>query len=187
MDVVEGRAVTCCRTWPRKRYRSAPRSCAPRLSSRYRQSPLLEWCVMAPHVTHNPAVGERIRSRRLLRGWSIRFAASRAGVSHASWSRIERGRQGADNRSRLAGIAAALGCSATDLAGIPNPVIDQAASIAQANVYAMRQAIPRCASARSGSAGSFRHAAPPSRSAGPTNRANCPLRSRVIHGGRQRY
>ena len=42
-------------------------------------------------------VGERIRARRLLRGWSMRYAASRAGVSHATWSRIERGRQpGAD-------------------------------------------------------------------------------------------
>jgi transcriptional regulator with XRE-family HTH domain len=46
----------------------------------------------------DPTIGERIQARRLLRGWSIRHAAGRAGVSHATWSRIERGRQAADNR-----------------------------------------------------------------------------------------
>ncbi|MEU8616179.1 helix-turn-helix transcriptional regulator, partial [Actinoplanes sp. NPDC048791] len=46
----------------------------------------------------DPAVGAQIRARRLLRGWSVRYAASRAGVSHATWSRIERGLQTADNR-----------------------------------------------------------------------------------------
>ncbi len=96
---------------------------------------------MAPRVTHDPAVGGRIRTRRLLRGWSIRCAASRAGVSHATWSRIERGIQGTENRFVLADIAAALECPATDLARDPVPVTDQAVSIAQANVYAMRQAL----------------------------------------------
>jgi transcriptional regulator with XRE-family HTH domain len=49
-------------------------------------------------------IGERIKARRLLRGWSIRYAASRAGISHATWSRIERGRQAADNRFMLRGL-----------------------------------------------------------------------------------
>ncbi|MFD0520219.1 helix-turn-helix domain-containing protein [Paractinoplanes durhamensis] len=66
---------------------------------------------MTPRRNADPEVGERIRARRLLRGWSIRYAASRAGVSHATWSRIERGRQAADNRFMLADIAGALECA----------------------------------------------------------------------------
>jgi transcriptional regulator with XRE-family HTH domain len=88
-----------------------------------------------------PTIGERIRTRRLLRGWSVRHAASRAGISHATWSRIERGRQAADNRFMLADIAAALECSPADLAGVPVPAADRAAMAAQAGVYAIRQAL----------------------------------------------
>jgi transcriptional regulator with XRE-family HTH domain len=79
----------------------------------------------------DPSIGERIRARRLMRGWSVRHAADRAGVSHATWSRIERGRQAADNRFVLADIAAALECSPADLAGVPVPVTDRAAMAAQ--------------------------------------------------------
>ncbi|MGX6607705.1 helix-turn-helix domain-containing protein [Micromonosporaceae bacterium Da 78-11] len=96
---------------------------------------------MATRPTADPTIGERIRTRRLLRGWSIRHAASRAGVSHATWSRIERGRQAADNRFVLADIAAALECAPADLAGIPVPATDRAALAAQAGVYAIRQAL----------------------------------------------
>jgi transcriptional regulator with XRE-family HTH domain len=92
-----------------------------------------------PHA--EPTIGERIQARRLLRGWSVRYAASRAGISHASWSRIERGRQAADNRFTLADIAAALECSPTDLAGTPVPAADRAAVAAQAGVYGIRQAL----------------------------------------------
>ena len=60
-------------------------------------------------------MGERIRERRLVRGWSVRHAASRAGVSHATWSRIERGIQAADNRFMVADIARALECAPGDL------------------------------------------------------------------------
>ena len=74
---------------------------------------------MTPRPTCDPTIGERIQARRQLRGWSVRYAASRAGISHATWSRIERGRQAADNRFMLADIAAALECSPADLAGIP--------------------------------------------------------------------
>lgn len=86
-------------------------------------------------------VGERIRTRRLLRGWSMRYAASRAGISHATWSRIERGRQAADNRFMLADIAAALECSPVDLAGTPVPAADRAATAAHLAVYGIRQAL----------------------------------------------
>src|SRR3954470_13352799 len=89
----------------------------------------------------DPSIGERIRARRLIRGWSVRHAADRAGVSHATWSRIERGRQAADNRFVLADIAAALECSPADLAGVPVPVTDRAAMAAQVGVYALRQAL----------------------------------------------
>ncbi|AGL18530.1 helix-turn-helix domain-containing protein [Actinoplanes sp. N902-109] len=86
-------------------------------------------------------IADRIRARRLLRGWSIRHAASRAGISHATWSRIERGLQAADNRFTLADIAAALECSPTDLAGIPTPAHDRAAVAAQAAVIGIREAL----------------------------------------------
>jgi transcriptional regulator with XRE-family HTH domain len=86
-------------------------------------------------------IGERIQRRRLLRGWSIRYAASRAGISHATWSRIERGRQAADNRFILADIAAALDCSPGDLAGVAVPAGDRAARHAHAAVHGIRQAL----------------------------------------------
>jgi transcriptional regulator with XRE-family HTH domain len=86
-------------------------------------------------------IGERIRARRLLRGWSIRYAASRAGVSHATWSRIERGLQAADNRFMLADLAAALDCAPSDLAGAPVPASDRAAVAAHAAVHAVRRAL----------------------------------------------
>ena len=97
--------------------------------------------VMTPRPTGDPSIGDRIRARRLRRGWSVRYAASRAGVSHATWSRIERGRQAADNRFMLADIAGALECSPADLALAPVPAADRAAAAAQAGVHAIRQAL----------------------------------------------
>jgi transcriptional regulator with XRE-family HTH domain len=96
---------------------------------------------MTPRPTADPSIGDRIQARRVLRGWSIRHAASRAGISHATWSRIERGRQAADNRFMLADIAAALECSPADLAGIPVPATDRAAVAAHAAVHGIRQAL----------------------------------------------
>ncbi|MFY1689082.1 helix-turn-helix domain-containing protein [Plantactinospora sp. WMMB782] len=63
-------------------------------------------------------MGDRIRARRELRGWSIRYAASRAGISHTSWSRIERGQQRTD-RYMVVDLAAALECSVVELTGQP--------------------------------------------------------------------
>jgi transcriptional regulator with XRE-family HTH domain len=96
---------------------------------------------MTPRPTADPTIGERIRGRRLLRGWSIRYSASRAGVSHATWSRIERGLQAADNRFMLADIAVALECSPADLAGTAVPACDRAAAAAHAAVHGIRQAL----------------------------------------------
>ena len=96
---------------------------------------------MTPRPTADPDIGERIRARRLLRGWSIRYAASRAGVSHATWSRIERGRQAADNRFMLADIAGALECSPADLTVAEVPALDRAAAAAHAGVPGLRQAL----------------------------------------------
>ncbi|MFF5076061.1 helix-turn-helix domain-containing protein [Actinoplanes sp. NPDC000266] len=86
-------------------------------------------------------VGGRIRARRLMRGWSVRFAASRAGISHATWSRIERGLQSADNRITLGAIAAALECSPADLVGAPVSTEDRELSAALAGAQAVRRAL----------------------------------------------
>ncbi|WP_244945438.1 helix-turn-helix domain-containing protein [Couchioplanes caeruleus] len=96
---------------------------------------------MTPRRSADPAVSERIRARRLLRGWSVRYAASRAGVSHATWSRIERGLQAADNRFMLAAIAGALECAPADLAGAEVPAPDRATAAARAGVLALRRVL----------------------------------------------
>ncbi|GIF13716.1 helix-turn-helix protein [Actinoplanes teichomyceticus] len=96
---------------------------------------------MTPRPTADPGIGGRIRDRRLRRGWSIRFAASRAGVSHATWSRIERGLQAADNRFMLADLACALECSPAELAGAEVPAGDRDAVAAHAAVHGIRRAL----------------------------------------------
>ncbi|GAA4908927.1 helix-turn-helix transcriptional regulator [Stackebrandtia albiflava] len=62
-------------------------------------------------------IGERIKTRRVLAGLSVRRAADLAGIAHTTWSRIERGERGADNRIVLAHMATALRCSVPDLTG----------------------------------------------------------------------
>jgi transcriptional regulator with XRE-family HTH domain len=96
---------------------------------------------MTPRPTADPTIGARIQARRLLRGWSIRYAASRAGLAHTTWSRIERGLQAADNRFTLADIAAALECAPAELAGTPVPASDRAAVAAQSAVQAVRRSL----------------------------------------------
>lgn len=87
-------------------------------------------------------IGERIRERRSLRGWSIRYAASRAGISHATWSRIEGGLQSADNRFVVADIAAALECSVAELVGVTGPATrDRQLVTARASVASIREAL----------------------------------------------
>lgn len=75
-------------------------------------------------IPADPSIGDRIRARRQLRGWSIRYAAARAGVSHTSWSRIERDAQRTD-RYMIFDLAAALECSVVDLTGQPYVTADR--------------------------------------------------------------
>jgi transcriptional regulator with XRE-family HTH domain len=70
------------------------------------------------------SIGERVKARRELRGWSMRHAADRAGVSHTTWGRIERGELRTD-RYMIADLAAALECSITDLTGQPYAPADR--------------------------------------------------------------
>jgi transcriptional regulator with XRE-family HTH domain len=74
---------------------------------------------MSRRATLDTVVGQRIRERRELAGWSIRHAADRAGIAASTWSRIEHGRISADNRATLAAIAQALRCPVADLTGLP--------------------------------------------------------------------
>ena len=88
----------------------------------------------------DPSIGDRIRSRRELHGWSIRHAASRAGVAHSTWSRIEHGTLGTDNRFILAKVAEALEWSLSDLAQTVPPT-DADSVAAFLGVSAVRQAL----------------------------------------------
>jgi transcriptional regulator with XRE-family HTH domain len=87
-------------------------------------------------------IAARIRDRRKARGWSMSFAASRAGLATSTWSRIERGLISADNRFTLADIAQALECPITDLvSSAAPPPPDRGLVAAQTNVYAIREAL----------------------------------------------
>jgi transcriptional regulator with XRE-family HTH domain len=92
-------------------------------------------------VDMDRSIGERIRERRKLLGTSVRLAADRAGIHHSSWSRIETGQMGADNRYTLAAIAAALRCSVAELTGGPVTPVDRAVAQAQTRVAAIRLAL----------------------------------------------
>jgi len=95
-------------------------------------------------VPIDPSIGERIQARRELRGWSIRHAASRAGIAHTTWSRIEHGELRTD-RYMVADIAAALECSITDITGQPYAPADrqlQAAHIAAERLWQTMMALP---------------------------------------------
>jgi transcriptional regulator with XRE-family HTH domain len=96
---------------------------------------------MARRPTPDPTIGDRIRARRQVRGWSIRHAADRAGLAHTTWSRIERGLMSADNRFTVADIAAALECSVADLTGQPAAGPGDATAAAQATIPGIRQAL----------------------------------------------
>ncbi|PZS28850.1 MAG: transcriptional regulator [Pseudonocardiales bacterium] len=87
------------------------------------------------------SIGERIRARRQLRGWSLRQAADRAGIHYATLSRIERGLASADNRFVLADIAAGLDCSVAELTGAPSTSTDANVIAARASVAAIRRSL----------------------------------------------
>jgi transcriptional regulator with XRE-family HTH domain len=84
-------------------------------------------------VPVDPSIGERIQARRQLRRWSIRHAAQRAGISHTTWMRIERGELRTD-RYMIADLAAALECSVTDLTGQPYAPADRSLEAAHSRV-----------------------------------------------------
>lgn len=96
---------------------------------------------MARRTLSDPAIGERIRDRRKLLGYSIRFAADRAGIAHTTWSRIERGVISADNRFTIAAIADALRCPVSALAQTPYPTSRTQAETAGAAYETLRAAI----------------------------------------------
>lgn len=99
---------------------------------------------MRRSVPADPSIGERIKARRELRRWSIRHAASRAGVAHTTWSRIERGELRTD-RYMIADLAAALECSVVDLTGQPYAPADrrlEAAHIAAERLWQQMMALP---------------------------------------------
>jgi len=87
-------------------------------------------------VPADPSIGERIRTRRQLRRWSIRHAASRAGIAHTTWSRIEQGTLRTD-RYMVADLAAALECSVADLTGQPHIPADRQLERAHTRVEPM--------------------------------------------------
>jgi transcriptional regulator with XRE-family HTH domain len=91
-------------------------------------------------VPVDPSIGSRVRERRQRRGWSQRYAADRAGISHTSWRRIENGAQRAD-RYMVADLATALECSTTDLTGQPSIPADRQLEIAHARVPRLWQAL----------------------------------------------
>jgi transcriptional regulator with XRE-family HTH domain len=95
-------------------------------------------------VPVDPSIGERIKTRRDLRRWSVRKAATRAGIAHTTWSRIERGELRTD-RYMVADIAAALECSVVDLTGQPYPPADrrlEAAHIAAERFWQQMMSLP---------------------------------------------
>src|SRR5690242_7114388 len=89
----------------------------------------------------DPGIGERIRARRQFHGWSMSYASSRAGIAGSTWSRIERGVRGTDNRFMLAKIAEALNCSMVDLVGAPTAPADVDGLGAHLALGAIRQAL----------------------------------------------
>lgn len=91
-------------------------------------------------IPADPSIGERIRARRLLRRWSVRHAASRAGIAHTTWSRIERGELRTD-RYMIADLAAALECSVSDLTGQPRVPADRALENAHARMVGVWRAL----------------------------------------------
>lgn len=79
--------------------------------------------------------------RRVARGRSIRHLADVAGISHTTWSRIERGLIAADNRFTLAAIAEALECSVADITARPGAPADREDAESEVRVRAIRQAL----------------------------------------------
>ncbi|EXG80030.1 helix-turn-helix domain-containing protein [Cryptosporangium arvum] len=85
--------------------------------------------------------GERIRARRLDRGWSLTVVADRAGITASTLSRIERGLRGTNNRHLISDLAAALEWSVADLTGQPYVPADRQLEAAHARIANLRTAV----------------------------------------------
>jgi transcriptional regulator with XRE-family HTH domain len=96
---------------------------------------------MARRPITDTTISQRITDRRQLLGYSMRYAADRAGVSASTWSRIERGLVSADNRFTLAAVAEALRCSMADLAGLPLAPTDRPSAEASGAVHETVRAV----------------------------------------------
>lgn len=92
-------------------------------------------------ASHDTAIAERIRARRQLLGWSISYAADRAGLNKSTWSRIERGTTTADNRFTVAKIAEALRCPVADLTGLPPDPVSKDEAETGGSVYETMRAV----------------------------------------------
>lgn len=84
--------------------------------------------------------GQKVQLERELKGWSQRFLASRAGVSHTTIRRIEAGEQGTDNRYLMGQIATALEIPLRELWGVPSVYGDRELEAAPGRVMAVRSA-----------------------------------------------
>lgn len=87
------------------------------------------------------SIGQHIKGRRKVRDWSIRQVADRAGLNPSTWSRIERGLMGVDNRFTLAKIAEALDCAVTDLTSEPVTLTNPDSVSVSVAAPAVRQAL----------------------------------------------
>lgn len=92
-------------------------------------------------ASHDIAIAERIKARRMLLGWSIRYAADRAGLADSTWSRIERGIVSADNRFTVAKIAEALKCPVADITGLPPEPLSKDDAETGGSVYETMRAV----------------------------------------------
>ncbi|MEV0733603.1 helix-turn-helix transcriptional regulator [Polymorphospora sp. NPDC050346] len=86
-------------------------------------------------------IGDRLRMLRLQRNWSIRHAASLAGISHVQWGRLERGERSADNRFMLAALAKALNVPLAELTGSGAVGLEHGGTEAKTAIYHTMQAV----------------------------------------------
>ncbi|GLZ78489.1 transcriptional regulator [Actinorhabdospora filicis] len=86
-------------------------------------------------------IGQRIATRRVLSGRSVRQLAAEAGIAHTTWGRIERGERGADNRVILGDIARVLNCTVADLTGRPGEPTTRAEAALAGSVHGLLAAL----------------------------------------------
>lgn len=99
----------------------------------------------ASKPTPDPAqIGDRIRTIRRRRGFSLEIAAGLAGISKPYLSQIETGKRRVSRRGLLEDIAMALGCSPADLTGEPYVPSDGPSAAALATIPPIQLALLDC-------------------------------------------